>query len=129
MKTKSSVRIDEAKNRIYLFLEGFHDLEEAVRMRDAYKGAIARCQPGFTVLADVSRYKPGTAEVQAVHAEAIKMAEAGGVSRVARGVGETPLGGMQIDRIARTEAAYEARNFATYEEAEAFLDGVPDDAT
>jgi nucleotide-binding universal stress UspA family protein len=124
MKTNSIVRVDEEKNRIYLFLEGFHDLDEAVRMRDAYGEAIAGCRPGFTVLADVTRYKPGAAEVQEVHAEAVKLAEEAGVRAVARVVGETPLGGMQIDRIARTEAGYEARNFATYDEAEAFLDSL-----
>ncbi|UCC84492.1 MAG: hypothetical protein JSW46_06080 [Gemmatimonadota bacterium] len=124
MKTNSTVRVDEEKNRIYLFLEGFHDLDEAVRMREAYGEAIASCRPGFTVLADVRRYKPGAAEVQEVHAEAVKLAEDAGVRAVARVLGETPLGGMQIDRIARTEGAYEARNFATYDEAEAFLDSL-----
>jgi hypothetical protein len=123
MKTNSTVRLDETKNRIYLFLEGFHNLDEAVRMRELYAEAIAGCRHGFTVLADVSRYKPGTAEVQEVHAEAVKLAAEAGVSRVARVVGATPLGGMQIDRIARTEVSYDARNFATYKEAEAFLDG------
>ena len=123
MKTDSSVRVDEAKNRIYLILEGFHDLDEAIRMRDLYRDAIARCGPGFTVLADVSKYRPGAAEVQEVHGEAAKLAEAAGVNKVARVIGDKPLGGMQIDRIARTEATYEARNFATFEEAEAYLDG------
>jgi nucleotide-binding universal stress UspA family protein len=124
MKTNSTVRVDEDKNRIYLFLEGFHDLDEAVRMREAYREAIASCRPGFTVLADVTRYKPGAAQVQEVHAEAVQLAEDAGVRAVARVVGETPLGGMQIDRIARTEGGYEARNFATYDEAEAFLDSL-----
>ena len=122
MKTNSTVRVDSEKNRIYLYLEGFHDLEEATRIRDLYAQAIARCRPGFTVLADVSHYKPGAADVQEIHAQAIRAAEEAGVSKVARVVGKTPLGGMQIDRIARREAGYTSRNFATHEEAEAFLD-------
>ncbi len=122
MKTRSTVRLDGEKNRIYLYLEGFHDLEEATRMRDLYKDAIAACRPGFTVLADVSRYKPGHAEVQEIHAQAVKLAAEAGLSKVARVVGKTPLGGMQIDRIARSESKYEARNFATHKEAEAYLD-------
>ncbi len=122
MKTNSTVRVDESKNRIYLVLEGFHDLEEALRMRNLYRDAIKRCKAGFTVLADVSRYKPGVPEVQKVHAEAVKMAERAGVSRVARVVGETPLGGMQIDRIAKSEGRYQSQNFQTVEEAERFLD-------
>ncbi len=122
MKTESNVRVDEAKNRIYLVLEGFHDLEEAIRMRELYGEAIAKCRPGFTVLADLSRYKPGTAEVQAIHAEAVKLAAEGGVSRVARYVGESPLGGMQVNRIAKSEGGYLSANFHTLAEAEAFLD-------
>jgi hypothetical protein len=122
MKTQSSVRVDEGKNRIYLILEGFHDLDEAIRMRDLYRDAIAQCRSGFTVLADLSHYKPGTGEVQAIHAEAVKLAEEAGVGRVARYVGESPLGGMQIGRIARSEGSYDSANFDSMEEAEAFLD-------
>ncbi len=123
MRTESTIRVDGAKNRIYLDLQGFHDLEEAQRLRDLYAEAIQKCRPGFTVLADVSKYRPGAAEVQEVHGEAAKLAEAAGVNKVARVIGDKPLGGMQIDRIARTEATYEARNFATFEEAEDYLDG------
>ena len=122
MKTESSVRIDRQKNRIYLKLEGFHDLDEAIRMRDLYRDAIASCDPGFTVLADISRYKPGAGEVQAIHAEAVRLAEEAGVRRVARFVGGTPLGGMQIDRISKSEGHYESANFDSLEAAEAYLD-------
>lgn len=34
MKTKSSVHTNKIKNRIYLVLEGFHDVEEAERYLD-----------------------------------------------------------------------------------------------
>ncbi len=123
MITNSTVRVDQSKNRIYLYLEGFHDLKEALRMKELYRQAIKKCKPGFTVLADVSNYKPGDEEVQRVHEEAIHMAEEAGVSKVARVVGDTPLGGMQIKRIAKSTASYESEHFETVEEAEAFLDG------
>jgi len=122
MQTQSTVRVDSTKNRIYLVLEGFHDVEEALRMKKLYKEAIDSCIPGFTVLADVSAYKPGSGEVQQVHEEAIRLAEDAGVSKVARMVGEKPLGGMQIGRIARTKGHYESAHFETVEDAEEFLD-------
>ena len=121
MKTNSTVRVDTSKNRIYLVLEGFHDVEEALRMKKLYEEAIESCTPGFTVLADVSAYKPGSGEVQKVHEEAIRLAEDAGVRRVARVVGEMPLGGMQINRIARTKGHYESAHFETVEDAEEFL--------
>ena len=124
MKTESSIRVDEQKNRIYLILVGFHDLDEAIRMRSLYSEAIANCSPGFTVLADISRYKPGAGEVQAIHAEAMRLAEEAGVSRVARYVGDSPLGGMQIERIAQSESHYESASFDSLDEAETFLDEV-----
>jgi hypothetical protein len=121
MKTGSYVEYNEIKNRVYLYMEGFHDLDEAERMKGEYEKAIEKCNPGFTVLADVSKYRPGSPEVQKVHAEAAKMATDAGVKKVARVVGETPLGGMQIDRITKTEGHYPSAHFVTMEEAEAYL--------
>ncbi|HHS14271.1 MAG TPA: hypothetical protein ENN03_10975 [bacterium] len=120
--TNSTIRVDEVRNRIYLVLEGYHDVEEALRLQDLYREAIGRCVPGFTVLADVSAYRPGSEEVQKIHEACVLMADKGGVSRVARVVGGTPLGGMQIQRIAREKTSYQSANFETVEEAEAFLD-------
>jgi hypothetical protein len=121
MKTDSSVRIDIMKNRIYLTMVGFHDLAEATRMADLYIEAMQKCEPGFSVLVDVSQYKPGAAAIEPVHARVAHAAKAAKIGRVARVVGSSPLGGMQIDRIVRTETDREAKHFATREEAEAYL--------
>lgn len=120
--TKSYVRYDDLKNRIYLFLEGSHDITEATRMKNEYIKAIQKAKPNFTVLADLSTYIPGSNEVQQIHAEAVKFAEKGGVAKVARIVGNTPLGGMQISRIARKEVKYPSKSFMSVEEAEDYLD-------
>ncbi len=122
---KFSIKVDQIKNRIYVRLEGFHTLEEILKFKEEYKKAVAKCRPGFTVLTHAVNYKPGTPEVQKVHAECIKIDTEAGVSKVARVVGDTPLGGMQIDRLARTVSKYPypAKNFKTKEEAEAYLDG------
>lgn len=122
MKTKSSVHTNKMKNRIYLVLEGYHDVEEAGRMRDLYREAVESCKPGFTVLADLTEYKPGDDEVRKIHAEAVRIAEAAGVSKVARVVGDKPLGGLQVERVARQESHYDSAHFATLEEAERYLD-------
>lgn len=120
--TESYVKYDETKNRIYLFFEGTHDLLEAKRMRNEYAQAIELAGPGFTVLADFKNYTPGSKEVQEVHASAVHLAEEAGVSKVARVMGRTPLGEMQVSRIARKEVSYPSRSFETVEEAEKFLD-------
>jgi hypothetical protein len=71
----------------------------------------------------VSRYVPASEEVQIIHAEVARIAKKAGVGRVARVIGEKPLGGMQIRRITKNSGGYESRNFVTREEAEDYLDG------
>jgi len=120
--TDSYVKYDEEKNRIYLVLKGSHDVMEAKRMRDEYAKAIEKARSGFTVLADLKNYTPGSEDVQKIHASAVHLAEEAGVSKVARVTGQTPLGEMQISRIAKKEASYPSKSFITVEEAEKFLD-------
>jgi hypothetical protein len=116
------VWIDEAKNRIYIRFEGFIDLEHAEELHDLYRDAITKCPPGFTVLTYAENFRPGTPEVQEVVARMVQMADVAGCKKVARVVGENPLGAMQINRLAREETSYESKHFTTESEAESFLD-------
>ena len=75
MKTESNVRIDVRRNRIYLTMIGFHDVAEATRMADAYIDAMKQCEPGFSVLVDVSQYKPGSAAIEPMATAWSSMAE------------------------------------------------------
>jgi hypothetical protein len=115
-------RVDKKKNRIYIYFEGFLEEERAKRLHDAYKDAISQVQPGFTVLTYAENYKPGGPEVQSIVSEMVQMAERAGCRKVARVVGETPLGGMQINRLAKVKTSYASRHFGTEEEAEEYLD-------
>lgn len=114
--------VDLAKNRIVIYFDGFMTLEEAQMLKEAYRKAIDQVRPGFTVITYAIDYKPGTPEVQNIVSSMTKMAEDGGCSKVARVVGDKPLGGMQINRLAKNVTTYESRHFATFEEAEAYLD-------
>ena len=122
MKTPSTARVDVRKNRIYLTMIGFHDVAEATRVGELYLAAMKQCTPGFSVLVDVAAYKPGAPAIEPIHARVARAAREAGVGRVARVVGDSPLGGMQIDRIVRSENHYAARHFPTVAEAEAYLD-------
>ena len=116
------IRVNEIKNHVYITVEGTLTVEEALILKEDYREAIAKCRPGFTVLTDAAKYAPGSPEVQKIHGEIVKMDAAAGVSKVARVVGETPLGGMQIIRIAGTENEYPSKNFRTLKEAVAYID-------
>ncbi len=119
---ESIVRANAQKNRIYIDMDGFLTLDEAKKLRDDYASAIALCRPGFTVLTNAIKYKPSKEDVQEIHSEMAKMDEDAGCSKVARVVGDKPLGGMQITRLVKEHAAYPTKHFQTIEEAEAYLD-------
>jgi hypothetical protein len=116
------VRLDPAKNRIYIRFEGFMDAERAQALHDAYRDAIAQARPGFTVITYTEGYRPGGAEVQDIVTRMVRMAEQAACRKVARVVGASPLGAMQINRLAKAEATYPSRHFSTEAEAEAYLD-------
>ena len=120
-------RIDEEKNRIYLYFEGYMETDRAMRLHDAYKEAIGKCAPGFTVVTFAENYKPSSEAVQDIVRTMTQMAQDAGCRKVARVVGDKPLGGMQIDRIARTTTTYPSRHFDTVEEADSYLDSHEDE--
>ncbi len=126
MENDQKVRVDKSKNRIYLYFKGFMTPERAKELRDLYRDAISRCKPGFTAVTFSEDYKPSSSEVQEIIHEMTKMAEEGGIKKVARVVGDSPLGAMQIDRIAKSHTSYPARHFKTLEEAEQYLDSDED---
>ena len=119
---KTATEVDLTKNRIYIRFDGYFTVEDAKQIKDEYRRAIKQCQPGFTVLTQAVNYKPGSSEVQAIVASMVKIAESAGCRKVARVVGDKPLGCMQIDRIAKSVTKYPAKHFQTLEEAEAYLD-------
>lgn len=120
-------RVDKLKNRIYLWFEGYMEIDRAKKLHDAYKEAIGKCSSGFTVVTFAENYKPSSQEVQDIVLKMTKMAENAGCRKVARVVGQTPLGGMQINRIAKKATTYPSRHFATVEEADDYLDSDEDE--
>jgi len=126
MKEKLSewTSINREKNRIYIKFQGKMDVERASILRDAYRDAINQAKPGFTTVTLAEDFQPGTPEVQTIVQEMTEMAANRGISHVARVVGETPIGGMQINRLAKVRTTFPAKHFRTVEEAEDYLDNL-----
>ena len=119
--------VEPSKRRIYVLFQGFLTREQAVELRDAYRSAIARVGPGFTVLSYFKSYSPGKEDVQEIITSMIRMASQGGCRKAARVGAGGPWGPLQLHRLsAQTEATYPTRNFDTWEEAEAYLDSEED---
>jgi len=117
-----STRVDYEKNRIYLYISGYLTLDTAKKLREEYRLAVSKCPSGFTVLTDVREFKPCSSEVQEIVTSMSVIDGGAGCRKVARVVGNKPLGGMQIDRLVKAVAAYPARHFETVQEAENYLD-------
>ena len=117
-----NVHVDSIKNRIYVKIDGSLSVEEAKALEEKYRQAVSQCFTGFSVLNDVSWLRPCSPEVQQILSEITHISSNAGVGKVARVVGETPLAGMQIDRISRTESHYHGEHFKTVDEAEVYLD-------
>ena len=126
MSKKKLTWVDAAKNRIYIRFEGFMTVEQALKLKQAYKDAIAKVAPGFTTLTYSADYVPGSPEVRQIVGEMTQMAAEAGLKKVARVVGKTPLGGAQINRLAKERASYPAKHFRTELEAENYLDSDDD---
>ena len=126
MKEKLSewTSINREKNRIYIKFQGKMDVERAKILRDAYRQAIDQAKPGFTTITLAEDFQPGAPEVQTIVQDMTEMAANRGISHVARVVGETPIGGMQINRLAKVRTTFPAKHFRTIEEAEDYLDGL-----
>ena len=117
------IRVDKGKNRIYVTFNGFMNVAEANQLIEDYSNAVESCETGFTVLSDLSNYKPGTPEVTKIFEQGPKLAGDAGCLKVARVVTKMdPLGSMQIDRLARETSSYPAKHFESHADAEIWLD-------
>lgn len=123
---EKSVHVDPIKKRVYLLLQGFLSLEQALKVKEAYQGAIAEAGPGYTVLSYFKDFTPGTKQVADVFASMIEMASKGGCRKAARLSSESVLGPLQMSRLAKVRASYPSRQCETWEQAEAYLDSEAD---
>ena len=113
------VRVDTAKNRIYIRLAGFMEDAELDQAAAAVRREGSRLKPGFGVVNDISEFKPASAEgAQKIAAAQKYMAERGmgTVVRIA-----SALSNLQFQRTAKG-AGYKGLTASSVTEADALLD-------
>ncbi|MFC1961075.1 hypothetical protein ACFLYO_10235 [Chloroflexota bacterium] len=116
-----TVRADKTKNRMYLVIEGFLNVEEAQEAGAAAKVVIDQLQPGFDLISDMRTFKPGSPQVAAIMAESQIYGIQHGINRTVRIVDKDTLGAMQWARISRETGAV-VLGASSVEEAEKLLD-------
>lgn len=118
------VTVNPAKRRVYLYFRGFLKRDDAEALREAYREAIAQVGPGYTAVSIFEDFMPGTAEIQQIISEMIKMANDSGCSAAARVAQGNVFGQMQLGRLQKAvQASYPVQDCETLEEAETYLDG------
>src|SRR5215831_15770268 len=113
----SEVRVDLAKNRLYLFLRGFWSEEMAAAVSVKIKQEAKALKPGFSIINDISQLKIGPPEAAAIVKECQEWLGTQGAGRIIRVVGaDNPLAKMQFKRT--SQDLYEASVTTTVQEAE-----------
>lgn len=114
-------RADVGKNRLYVVLEGFFQVDEAKMAADVTIAEAKKLKPGFEVINDISTAKavsePGSLELL----RCLVFLKERGVGRVVRVVPGVSVGSLQIARLAR-QAGYQADVAGSIPDAEAMLD-------
>ena len=121
-----TVHVDLKKKRIYLVFEGFLTPEQALKLKEGYRRAIAEVGPGYTVLSYFKDFTPGTKQIEEVFASMILMASQGGCRKAARLTSGSVLGPLQMSLLAKLRSTYPSRQCDTWEQAEAYLDSDQD---
>jgi len=116
------VGIDEAKNRLYLELDGHLSVSAAGDAADATIEAAERLDDGFDMINDISTFQPGDPEAME-HIERGKEGIAkNGVAAVVRVMAESTTGQMQFDRAGEDKESYQLAMADSREQAEKLLD-------
>ncbi|MBN1572075.1 MAG: STAS/SEC14 domain-containing protein [Deltaproteobacteria bacterium] len=127
-KTKMyEMYVDTAKNRTHIIFRGFWErLDDVSNLLEDFRRVMAEVKSGFTSITDLSDMKPPSQETSQLLVEIKNIADKKGQGRVARVV-DKKLIKIVSQRISReSEMGTEVEHFATYKEAEAWLDSFKD---
>jgi hypothetical protein len=115
------VRADESKNRLYMTLVGMLDEETASEVVSEIEAAVGRLDPGFTIVNDISEFKPMSEDAVDKIEEGKALAAEAGVDATVRVTGESVIGKMQFERVGGGAESYHVATAETVEEAEELL--------
>jgi hypothetical protein len=112
---------DLAKNRLYLRLEGLAEDDEVKRTADAVIAAMQEMRRGFTVVTDITDFRPvtqaGVEQLRRISEEGLRL----GMQATARVVGKSLMVSQQFSRVDR-DAGYVTYTASSREEADRLLD-------
>lgn len=116
------IRLDAARNVVYLAQEGHADRDDLLRMREAYLRTLAQVRPGWVLVHDQRRVESFTDAALEVGKELVAITNERGAAKVIRISPEQLAPRTRTTRVLVTaRARYESLRVATPEEAERVL--------
>jgi hypothetical protein len=117
-----TVRVNVAKNRLYIISDGFFTDDELDKGIDRVIREMAKVKPGFICISDVSTFKPATAagaqKLQGLAAELVKK----GVKKIIQIHAANDLTNMQVNRIAKNQIGDFVQHVGSMDEADKLAD-------
>jgi len=112
------IKADVIKNCLFITLKGFFQPDEAKVAADKVISEAEKLGTGFTIINDISEFKPASEEAAAHIKRAQGAVAQKGVKKVIRIVGASVLGKFQFSRTQKeVHAGYESFEVATMEDA------------
>ncbi len=112
------ITIDTTKNFMILTLKGFMQEEEIQEVATQVISGLDKLTPGFTVINDISEFKPATASASEIIKGAQLAVFKKGVGKVIRVEGDAALARLQFTRTQKeARATYEVIHTETMSEA------------
>ncbi|MCJ7772951.1 MAG: hypothetical protein MUP22_07445 [Desulfobacterales bacterium] len=121
------IKANIEKNRLYMTLKGFFNVEEVTDAADKTIEEVKKLQTGFDIINDIREFIPGTEIVMRHIQRAQEFNKERGVKRIVRIVKESDKGAAKITKVQFRKSqekieGYEAIEAPSVEEAERMLD-------
>jgi len=118
-----SIRVDRARNVMYMAQEGSADAVDLARLREAYVAALAEVKPGFVLVHDQRRVESFTDAALEVGKELVAITNDHRAARVIRIAPEALATRTRVGRVlVAARSRYESVRVNTPEEAEALVE-------
>jgi hypothetical protein len=115
------VRINKTTNILYVTFQGYCTIDEMQKAMVVAKQEIPKLKKGFSMISDVSDFKPASPDAAEILKEAMILTKSYGLERVVRVVGNSVVTQMQLKRVQNASGAYEAEIAGSVAEAEEIL--------
>lgn len=125
----SDVRVDKAKNRLYITISGFFRKADVPGSMQKLENALTEVQPGFDTVTDLSSFVPGAPGASDALAKGGVMIKEKGRRRGVRITGGVMAGLLQFQRLLKGVFDEENTRYAkSMAEADSILDNWKDEA-